>query len=349
MLSFTPLHPTFGAEVHGADLATISDAGLDEIKHAIGKYGFLVFRATGLDDDSHVAFSRRLGDLDDIGRYLTPGRKLRYRHIELFDAGNVDEHGRLLHPDSARAHQAKGNGLFHVDSSFNPRRASYSLLRAVVLPPAADNEAEDNGGPTTTDFADARAAYDTLPPDLQADLRAHDYVGTHAIAHSRKLADPAFYRDLNVDAQPHMRHRILQRQDPFDDNDGDDDGGRDSHWTLYVGAHLHYLEGVPRAASDALIARLNAHATHPSRTVSVPWHQPGDLVMWDNRVVLHRAGAGAFAGRHVRDLRRTTVHDAGAGAWGLNGAGTAMPGFHYDPAQPAAATPAVAPTVAVSS
>lgn len=62
-----------------------------------------VFRSTGLDDTGHVEFSRRFGELDDIRPYLTPGRKLRYQHLELFDAGNIDDNGNVHEPDSARA------------------------------------------------------------------------------------------------------------------------------------------------------------------------------------------------------------------------------------------------------
>jgi alpha-ketoglutarate-dependent 2,4-dichlorophenoxyacetate dioxygenase len=71
------------------------------------KYGVCVFRSTGLDDTGHVDFSRRFGELDDIRPYLTPGRKLRYQHIELFDAGNIDDNGNVHEPDSARAQYNK--------------------------------------------------------------------------------------------------------------------------------------------------------------------------------------------------------------------------------------------------
>lgn len=68
------------------------------------QYGVCVLRDTGLDDAAHVAFSRRLGDLDDVRRFLTGGRKLRYALPELFDAGNLDTENNLLEMDSARAH-----------------------------------------------------------------------------------------------------------------------------------------------------------------------------------------------------------------------------------------------------
>jgi alpha-ketoglutarate-dependent 2,4-dichlorophenoxyacetate dioxygenase len=79
--------------------------------------------------------------------------------------------------------------LFHVDSSFNPRRASYSILRAVVLPPL------EAGG--NTDFADTRSAFDDLPKDLQKTLIEKDYVVAHSLHHSRKVAAPEFFKDVD--------------------------------------------------------------------------------------------------------------------------------------------------------
>ena len=295
------------------------------------QYGVCVFRNTGLTDDAHVAFSRRLGALDDIRRYLSPQRRLRYEHVELFDAGNLDEHNRVVAADSPRAHANRGNTLFHVDSSFNPRRASFSLLRAVALPPAG------SGG--DTEFADSRAAFEGLPAALARDLAAHDYVGAHSMAHSRRLGSPAYFADLEAAAGPPMaRHRLVQRHEP---------SGRTA---LYAGAHLHHVEGAASAAaSAALVAAVNGHVSRAEYVLRVAWERPGDLVVWDNRCVQHRAvPGGSFEGRFARDLRRTTVHDDSPTAWGENDPGEPMPGFNYHayPGKKSGGSGAVAPTAA---
>lgn len=195
-----------------------------------------------------------------------------------------------------------------MDSSFNPRRASYSLLRAVLIPPAG------SGG--ATEFADSRCAWDDLDPPTQALLlRDGGLVGGHSISHSRKTGSPEFFRDLDVDAAPMHFHRVAQQHEP---------SGR---MNLYVGGHLHHVEGLSRAESDALVERLNAHATQDRYVVSVEWSGPGDLVAWDNRAVLHRATGGSFEDKWKRDMRRTTVHDDGTYAWGANAVGGEMPGF----------------------
>ncbi|KAI0429060.1 alpha-ketoglutarate-dependent 2,4-dichlorophenoxyacetate dioxygenase [Xylaria sp. FL1042] len=357
------LHPTFGAEIKGVDFEDVSEGQFSEIMAAMAKYGVCVFRKTGLTDAAHVSFSRRFGELDTVKRYMPPGRKPRYGFFELFDAGNVSTDEPSSHttpdtpgdttndtssngngsngngsaaapvpldPSSLRAHTNRGNGLFHADSSFNPRRASYSLLRAHQLPPP--------GTGADTLFADSRTAAEELAEELRVFLAAGavagevgeegggggGLVGAHSIAHSRKLGSPQFFADLDPTASPMVRHRILQRHGP---------SGR---MNLYVGAHLHHIEEAPERNAKqhhckeipdswGLVQQLNAHATQDKYVISVPWNDPGDLVVWDNRAVLHRVGAGSFEGKFIRDLRRTTVHDDSPTAWGLNAVGEAFP------------------------
>ncbi|KAI0517951.1 alpha-ketoglutarate-dependent 2,4-dichlorophenoxyacetate dioxygenase [Xylaria bambusicola] len=348
------LHPTFGAEVLGVNFEDVSEEQFSEIMAAMTKYGVCVFRNTGLTDESHVAFSRRFGELDTIRRYMPPGRRPRYGFYELFDAGNVSTEptGSLNHngdgeetaprpldPSSLRAHTSRGNGLFHADSSFNPQRASFSLLRAAELPP--------KGTGADTLFADSRTAAEELSEELlqilsggmKADKNNDEegnerekmddggrdgagkgLIGVHSIAHSRKLGSPEFFADLDPTPLPMSRHRILQRHEP---------SGR---MNLYVGAHLHHIEhdedggsGKEIPDSWALVQKLNAHASQDKYVISVPWNDPGDLVIWDNRAVLHRVGEGSFEGKYIRDLRRTTVHDDSPTAWGFNIVGAAFP------------------------
>lgn len=202
----------------------------------------------------------------------------------------------------------QGNALFHVDSSFNPRRASYSLLRAYELPPPG------HGG--NTDFADSRTAFDELPAPLKEELLEKDYAAAHCMAHSRKRGAPVFFADIDVESQPMHLHKMVQKHEA---------SGR---MNLYIAAHAHHIEGLPREKSDELLQRLMEHATQEKYRISVPWENVGDMIIWDNTCVMHRAGGGTFAGKYRRDLRRTTVHDASSTAWGLNDpTGAKRPGF----------------------
>ncbi|KAL2432921.1 hypothetical protein ABEF95_015791 [Exophiala dermatitidis] len=324
------LAPTFGAEVSGVDFSKpVEPEVFKEIHDAITEYGVLVFRKTGLDDERHVAFSRLFGDLDDVKPYLTLGRKNRFAYDELFDVSNLEDDGSLVQVDSKRDHTSRGNSLFHVDSSFNPRRASYSLLRAYELPPTG------YGG--NTDFADTRTALDDLPVALKTKLTQNNYIGAHSLWHSRKKACPPnspFLSNIDPESYPFGRHRIVQRHEA---------SGR---MNLYIANHLHHLERehdsgpehgrgendndgpqrapvrarerVPESEGTQLIETLLSHATQPQFLLSVDWHDPGDLVIWDNTAVMHRAGEYKGMGKYRRDMRRTTVHDASGEAWGLN-------------------------------
>ncbi|KFX92297.1 hypothetical protein O988_07338 [Pseudogymnoascus sp. VKM F-3808] len=298
-ITIKPLHPTFGAEIIGVDFSVpISEAIFRQLHAAIAKYGVVVFRATVLNDESHIAFAKQFGELDDVTPYTAAGRKHRLKYNELFDVSNVDMDGSILDPDTPRGQANRGNGLFHVDSSFNPRRAGYSLLLAHELPPSG------MGG--HTGFADTRTAFENLPEDLKEELVSKDYIACHSIHHSRKLAAPEFFADVDPERYPMGRHRLVQRHEA---------SGR---MNLYIAAHLHHIEGLEPEKSKALINRLLTDAEQPSNTIEILWKTVGDLVIWDNTCTMHRAVGGPFLRKYRRDMRRATVHDSSSQAWGLN-------------------------------
>jgi len=294
-----PLHPTFGAEVSGVDFSQpVPDDVFQELWQAVNKYGVIVFRHAKLNDELHIQFSKRLGDLDDCSPHVQAGRPFRMKYVELFDVGNIELDGSLVKPGSHRWYYGQGNSLFHCDSSFNPRRAGLSLLRAHEIPPPGQ------GG--NTDFADLRAAYDDLPADLKKQLEANDFVCAHSLMHSRRKAAPEFFKDLDPQKGYFSRHKILQKHE------------RSGRPVIYVGNHMHHIEGLPEKEGTELINRLLEHACQDKYILSVEWQNPGDLVLWDNTAVMHRAHGGAYEGKFRRDMRRTTVHDNSSYAWGLN-------------------------------
>ena len=192
----------------------------------------------------------------------------------------------------------QGNYLFHVDSSFNPRRAGYSLLLAHELPPPG------NGGHTA--FADTRTAFEDLGDELKQELVEQDYIVHHSLLHSRKLASPEYFTHINPEDHPMNRHRLTQIHEP---------SGR---MNLYIAAHAHHIEGIDPDRSRALLDKLYEHAKQPQYLLEIEWEGTGDLVMWDNTCTMHRAVEGTFEGRYRRDMRRATVHDGSSQAWGLN-------------------------------
>lgn len=141
---------------------------------------------------------------------------------------------------------------------------------------------------------------------MKAELLEKNYIAAHSIRHSRKLAAPEFFKDLDPTQFPMGRHRLVQTHEP---------SGRTN---LYIAAHIHHLEGLEKDESQALFDKLFSHATQTKYQLELEWENPGDLIIWDNTCTMHRAVGGDFLQKYRRDMRRTTVHDGSSHAWGLN-------------------------------
>jgi alpha-ketoglutarate-dependent 2,4-dichlorophenoxyacetate dioxygenase len=271
----------FLAEISGIDFTQPPwQLPLPDIVQAMDKYAVVVFRATGLTDESHIAFSRLFGELELAPRFFG-NRMSRFRHAELFDAGNLGPDGNILVDERRRLYN-KGNTLWHTDSSFNPHRSAYSLLLAHEVPPAGGD----------TQFADMRAAYDAL--DASVKEMTDSLVAVHWLWHSRMLAGYPEPTAAEREAKPPAQHKLVQRHAG---------SGRKS---LYLAAHASHIVGWPLEQGRALIRELIEFATQPQFCGSLEWKQPGDLVIWDNRCTMHRATPFEDS-RYRRDMRRTTV------------------------------------------
>jgi alpha-ketoglutarate-dependent 2,4-dichlorophenoxyacetate dioxygenase len=225
--------------------------------------------------------------------------------IQILRRHNTKRYSNLLCPimswygfsGATELTRTQGNALFHADSSFNPRRASFSLLRAHALPPPG------NGG--DTGFADSRTAFGELPLPFKSELLENGYTAAHCMAHSRKTAAPDFFRSVDVEAQPMHSHKVIQLHEPS------------NRMKIYVAAHTSH-SGCIEARFGIDTERAPRACHEPKYRVSAPWPSVGDLIIWDNTCVLHRTGPETSAGKYKRDLRRTTVRDTSSSAWGLN-------------------------------
>jgi alpha-ketoglutarate-dependent 2,4-dichlorophenoxyacetate dioxygenase len=218
----------------------------------------------------------------------------------------------ILEPSSRRDALAAGNSIFHVDSSFNPRRAGCSVLLAHKLPPPG------TGG--ATEFADTRAAWDALPEEEKKNLLEKDYVIDHSLWHSRIRASPHYDFGVNPDDHYLSRHKLIQKHEA---------SGRTN---IYIAGHARFVEdtsnppptvgAVPKTLSlkdsQDIIDKIWYYCQQPQFVLRVEWENEGDLVIWDNTAVMHRATGGSFNGKYARDMRRATVHDTSSRAWGFN-------------------------------
>ena len=279
-IAVTPLTQSFAAEVSGVNLKhSVSDEDFATIEAAFNRYSVLVFPDQDITDAEHVAFSERFGPLE-VTVSSNPGGAGTVVTI----LSNVDDGGRLIPPDDRRMVFNTGNRMWHTDSSFKTVPATASLLAGHRVPP--------EGG--ETEFASMRAAYAALPQQCREALDG--LVCVHDFAYSRGLVDPNLLREQDKRELPPVRQAMI-RTNPAT--------GRKN---LFVGAHASYVIGRPLAEGRDLIAELNRHGTQPDFVYRHIWRQH-DLVMWDNRCVLHRGLP--WDPVYPRVMHRTTIAGIG--------------------------------------
>lgn len=276
-ITIQPLHPLFGAEIGGVDTGTAMDDGtFAAIRAALDEYSVLVLRGQSLDDERQIAFSRRFGDLETSNK-ANPATGTPFARQSNLDIAT----GTVIPAEDRRMIYQKGNYLWHSDSSFKPATSLCSLLSARIVPPEGGN----------TEFACMRAAYDALPPAVARMLGG--LVAEHSLVYSRSTVSTGA---LTAEMQAELpgAWQAMLRINPVN--------GRRA---IYAGAHASHVVGWPRAQGRAFIAWLNEFATQPQFRYAHAWRE-GDLLIWDNRAVLHRATAYDTA-RHKRLMQRTTV------------------------------------------
>ena len=272
-------HPLFVAEIGGVDTgAPMDDATFAEIRRALDDYGVLVFHDQSLDDEKQIAFSKRFGPLEIAGK-SNPGVGSPFARQSNLDINT----GGVIPSEDRRMIYQKGNYLWHSDSSFKAPPSLCSLLSARVVPPVGGN----------TEFATMTAAYDALPDDIKQKLEG--LVAEHSLVYSRQTVTPTGALTAEMKAELPGAWQTMTRVNPVT-----------RRKAIYAGAHCSHVIGWPREEGRAFIKWLNEFATQPQFVYSHAWRD-GDLVIWDNRSVLHRATAYDTQG-HKRLMQRTTVN-----------------------------------------
>lgn len=266
-MEIASLDATLGAVVTGVRLADLTDEAWQEIEAAFLEHAVLVFPDQHLDADEQVAFAKRFGDIE----VLFPG-------YEAIPISTIDGEGRVLEPDNPVMQIVRGNQGWHTDSTYMPVSARASVLSAQVVPPSGGD----------TEWVDMRAAYEAL--DDATRERIAGLAAYHSIAFSQAKA--GFTTKLGYGMEEPAHLRPLVKVHPVT--------GRPA---LFIGRHAHDIPGLDADESATLLDDLLAGAVQPPRTYAHHW-TPGDVVVWDNRCLLHRAGewdlADARVMRHTR-------------------------------------------------
>ena len=277
--------PGFFGRVSGVDARQpLGAEDVAAIERGMDRYAVLVFPGQEITDDQQVAFSEQFGMLEDTkGGNVTKREELRLSP-KLADVSNLDKDGKPLARDDRRRMFNLGNQLWHSDSSFRATPAKYSILSGRRVTTGEGN----------TEFADMRAAYDTLDEKTRAEVE--DLVCEHSLIYSRGTLG---FTELSAEERAMFTpvRQTLVRTHPVT--------GRKS---LYLSSHIGTIIGWPMPEARAFIRDLVEHATRPEAVHVHRW-QPFDLVMWDNRQTMHRVRR--FDASQVRDMRRTTVRGDG--------------------------------------
>ena len=269
-----PLTPNLGAEIIGIDLARgVDDELFRSIHHAFLQYQVLLFGPQDLPPGRQVELARHFGEVQIhvMNQYHADG------HPELYRLSNLDENGNPngKHPD-------KGTLAWHTDGSWRRVTGQATIIYGEVV--------AGEGG--ETHFCDMYGAYERLTPEWKkriANLRAvHNLDFSRTRRHGEDPMTDAQRREVPPVDHPVVRtHPETRRK------------------CLFLGDHAEYIAGMDYDEGRALIEELNALAVHPDLTYEHRW-TPGELIVWDNRCLMHRATEYDPAVQR-RVVRRCTV------------------------------------------
>ena len=246
---------TFGAVATGIKLAALGDDDFRALYETWLEYALLIVPGQYLKRAEQIAFARRFGPLE----------------FEIAPISNVKSDGTTRDEDSDDdiMKVLKGNMFWHCDSTYMPVQAKGAVFSAEIVPP--------HGG--ETGFADMRAAYDALDEATKKKVEAlsahHSLHYSQAKLGHRPRAGSEYsgygFHDGPVPLRP------LVKTHP--------ETGRKS---LVIGRHAHAIPGMDENESEHFLDALVVSACQPPRTYHHRW-APGEVVIWDNRCLLHRA------------------------------------------------------------
>ena len=258
--TLTPLRPSFGVEVHDAALADIlPDGRFDELRALFDEHSALLFRRQDFGDKAHMALAKAFGVIED----RNADERAPDEAFEIPKVSNVRADGSLSDEMDLHSLHLKSNFLWHADSTFMPRPALTNILVARVV--------TDTGG--ATELASTRAAWAAMPETLKARIRGRGV--RHHYAHSRAQISPELAKLPMFNKWPATHWKSVWTNPA---------NGREA---LYIASHAYEVDGYDRAESKALLEELTAFVTQPEFVYSHQW-DVGDVLIWDQRAVLHR-------------------------------------------------------------
>jgi alpha-ketoglutarate-dependent 2,4-dichlorophenoxyacetate dioxygenase len=255
----------------------LSAAELDRIRRTVFAHGVLLLPEQALSDDALFAFA------EAVGKVVPTPNISGAPQDRVLPLTNLDGQGRLRPPEDMWVRRNQANEQWHADLTFMRPRASISILYGRTVTTAGGN----------TEFCDMRLAWEALSPAEQA--RLEPLVARHTMSQSRRKYGTDNFNEDDHRRYPPVERPLVDRHRPT---------GRKA---LMVGSNIASVGGLDETASAAFLADLTARATTAENVYSHRW-AAGDLLLWDNRCVLHRVTPYDSA-TQPRDLRAVRLYE----------------------------------------
>jgi taurine dioxygenase len=271
-----PFNAALGAEVRCGDVKSLDAAGFEVLRRAFLDNLVILIRGQALDVADLLDFGRRFGPLTP-GAPVHIGQKARdQRYPELAIISNVIENGLAI------GSLGDGEAVWHTDSAFTEVPPAISMLYAVEVPPSGGD----------TGFANQYLALETLPAALRTKLKGR------TLKHDKRYTSGGQLRagylgEQDLRESPGPSHPLIRKHPET------------GYAALYLGRRPHgYINGMTLEESEQVLDAVWAHAVRDEFTWHHQW-RVGDILMWDNRSVLHRRDAFDPASRRIMHRTQT--------------------------------------------
>ncbi len=256
----TPLTDTFGVEVHGLNIMHVSEGpSFDAVRALFEEHSAVLFRAQDMTGEKHMELAALFGPIEDRqADERKPGEAFKIPEVS-----NVREDGSTSAEMDLHTLNLKSNFLWHSDSTFLPVPSLVNIRTARIV--------TTEGG--ATELASTRAAWAQMPPDLKARIEGRGI--WHRYSHSRKKISEELSKLPMFNKWPDQHWKSVWTN-PIN-----------GHEALYLASHAFLVDGYDEAESAALLDELIAFCTQ-SRFVYAHRWGVGDILLWDQRAVMHR-------------------------------------------------------------
>ncbi len=259
-LKTIPLNPNFGVEVTGLPLSEFVPSGrFGELRDLFEEHSALLFRRQDFSDAAHLELAHAFGPIED----RKADERKKGEEFTIPKVTNVQADSSLNGDMDMNQLNLEANFLWHSDSTFFPTPALTNILIARVV--------TTEGG--ATELASTRAAWAAVPQTLR-----HRIVNRgiwHHYSVSRAKISPELAKLPMFHKWPATHWKSVWTN-PVN--------GREA---LYLASHAYSVDGYDEDESAALLEELISFCTQPEFTYSHTW-EVGDVLLWDQRAVMHR-------------------------------------------------------------